>query len=192
MARPDGFEPPTTWFEAKYSIQLSYGREGAILAWLPADRYRCLSRAHAGQRTVAVDKIGNTAPKRSATGGQMKKFLPLFAILPLCLATAYADCSYPRAPDKIPNGSTASLDEMKTAKSQVEKYNKDMEAYLSCIKLEHDDAVTKGTALSEEQKKQMATMHAQKNDAAVDELQSVASRFNEQVRAYKAKPPAAK
>ena len=26
MARPDGLEPPTTWFEARYSIQLSYGR----------------------------------------------------------------------------------------------------------------------------------------------------------------------
>ncbi len=26
LARPEGLEPPTTWFEARYSIQLSYGR----------------------------------------------------------------------------------------------------------------------------------------------------------------------
>ena len=26
VARPEGLEPPTPWFEAKCSIQLSYGR----------------------------------------------------------------------------------------------------------------------------------------------------------------------
>jgi len=120
-----------------------------------------------------------------------KKLMPLFVIVSLsAAAVAQADCSYPRAPDRMPDGNTASLDDMKSAKGQVEKYNKDMEAYLSCIKLEHDDAMAKqGTNLSEDQKKQMALMYAQKNDAAVDELQAVAGRFNDQVKAYKSKHP---
>ena len=32
MARPEGLEPPTPWFEARCSIQLSYGRNQASLA----------------------------------------------------------------------------------------------------------------------------------------------------------------
>ena len=35
MVRPDGFEPPTNWFEASYSIHLSYERMlmGLALRW---------------------------------------------------------------------------------------------------------------------------------------------------------------
>ncbi len=28
LAGPEGFEPPTSWFEAKRSIRMSYGPEG--------------------------------------------------------------------------------------------------------------------------------------------------------------------
>jgi hypothetical protein len=40
LARPEGFEPPTPWFVAKYSIQMSYGRSrGRIIAKTSAPSY---------------------------------------------------------------------------------------------------------------------------------------------------------
>ena len=42
MARPERFELPTTWFVARYSIQLSYGRvaqfEGRRLYWFRREK----------------------------------------------------------------------------------------------------------------------------------------------------------
>lgn len=118
----------------------------------------------------------------------MKRLLGLTLCAALCATPAFADCSYPKSPGTIPDGNTASLDDMKAAKKAVEAYNKDMEAYLSCIKLEQDNTMSaQGATLTEDQKKQLAAIYARKNDSAVDELQGVAARLNEQIRAYKAK-----
>ena len=114
----------------------------------------------------------------------------LFAISALAALAGpvYADCSYPPPPAKIPDGNTATMQEMLDGKNAVTQYNKDINAYVACIKLEHETAVTNaGDTISPEQKAQMEKMEVQKNNAAVDQLQSVADRFNEQVRIYKAK-----
>ena len=34
MVHPEGFEPPTKWFEATYSIQLSYGCIWLFALWV--------------------------------------------------------------------------------------------------------------------------------------------------------------
>lgn len=122
----------------------------------------------------------------------MKRTICLVAaLLPVLASTAWsAECTYPRAPAKIPDGNVATIDEMKVAKSEVEAYNKQMDTYLDCIKVAYDEDLAKqGANLSEEQKAQRATVHDQKNRAASDEVQAVAARFNEQVRAYRAKHP---
>lgn len=103
---------------------------------------------------------------------------------------AYAACSYPKSPDKLPDGNTATMDEMLTGKQQVQQYNKDMEAYLSCIKLEYDGQLAQdGATLTAEQKAELEKRQVQKHNAAIDELEAVASRFNEQVKTYKTAHP---
>lgn len=123
----------------------------------------------------------------------MKKFSCLLLLAASLSSTAWAACTYPTAPAKLPDGSTATREEMLAGKKLVEQYNTDMNAYIACIKTEYDGSVAKGgPSLTEEQKQQMAARYTAKNDAAVDELQGVASRFNEQIRVFKAKSAPAK
>jgi hypothetical protein len=122
----------------------------------------------------------------------MKAWLPLTLVFALgSAAVAQADCTYPRAPDAVPDGNTASKEEMIAAKNEVSRYNTEMNAYLDCLKLEINAATPKDPsklskderAKAEEQEKILT----QKNNAAVDELQAVVGRFNDQLKAYKAK-----
>ena len=120
----------------------------------------------------------------------MKAWIPLTLVLALgAAATAQADCTYPRAPDKIPDGATASKEERVAAKNDVSRYKNEMNAYLDCIKLEIQ-AIPKDAKMSKDDKAKAEAQEKlldQKNNAAVDELQSVATRFNEQLKIWKAK-----
>ena len=105
----------------------------------------------------------------------------------LAAAQANAACDYPVAPGKFPDGTQATKEEMLAAKSSVVKYNTDMEAYLTCIKSEYDAKVAAQTQATPDQKAEMEKVQNQKHNAAVEEVTAVTERFNEQLRAYKAK-----
>jgi hypothetical protein len=114
------------------------------------------------------------------------------ALLAIAFATAtaaaYADCPYPQAPTKIPDGATATLEEMVAGQKAVGAYQKAINDYTACIDKELDDAIAKGgDKLKPEQKQDMQRVEAQKHNAAVDQLQAIADRFNEQVKVYKAR-----
>lgn len=122
----------------------------------------------------------------------MKAWIPLTLVFALGTAlSAQADCTYPRAPDAPPDGNTATKDQMIAAKHEFDRYNGEMNSYLDCLKLEIDAAAPKDpTKLSPEEKKKAEAQQkilVQKNNAAVDELQAVVGRFNEQLKIFKAK-----
>jgi len=127
----------------------------------------------------------------------MKVFFALAVSVSLCAGgAAYADCSYPPAPDHLPDGRTATMADMVAAQKSVKEYDVAINAYLACIKLEHDDTLSKmdqpkpGEKPTPEQKKALDDLdrvEVQKHNAAIDQDHSVADRFNEQVRIFKSR-----
>ena len=109
-------------------------------------------------------------------------------------AQANADCSYPAAPGKFPDGNVATKEEMLAAKKLVTQYNTDIDTYLGCLKSEYDAKLADSADATKAQKEKMASDLTTKSDAAVKEVTDVTDRFNEQLRAWKAKnqPPASK
>src|ERR1700758_5058742 len=107
----------------------------------------------------------------------MKALMAIAATAVLSAGTAYADCSYPTPPEHIPDGNTATMQEMVEAQKAVKEYDKAINAYVACIQLERDDAVGKlakpGETPTAEQKKAMQDMErveVQKHNAAIDQL----------------------
>ena len=118
----------------------------------------------------------------------MKKYLTALVLTGgLAAAHANAACTYPAAPGKFPDGSQATKEEMLAAKKVVVQYTADMDTYLTCLKGEYDASVAAATDATPEKKAEMQKKQdAQYNDA-VKEVTDVTERFNEQLRAWKAK-----
>jgi hypothetical protein len=118
----------------------------------------------------------------------MKAFLAMASIAAFTAGSAHADCAYPPAPTKLPDGASATLEEMVAGQKAVKEYDKAIKEYVDCIDKELDDKITKaGDQLKPQQKADMQKVEAQKHNAAIDQLQSVADRFNEQVKVFKAR-----
>jgi len=123
----------------------------------------------------------------------MKALLAFAATAALSAGAAYADCPYPAAPDKLPDGASATLQDMLAGQKAVGEYNKSVNDYVACIDKELEDALAKaGDKIKPEQKADMQRVETQKHNAAIDQLQSLADRFNEQVKVFKAKSADAK
>lgn len=115
----------------------------------------------------------------------MSRILLAFVALSATGATN-ATCIYPRAPDKVPDGRTASYEEMVSAQKAVQQFNEDINSYNTCLDMEMS-AAEKSGLYDQNRLTELRAMQAKKNNAAVDDVQSLADRFNEQLRIFKAR-----
>ncbi len=110
----------------------------------------------------------------------------------LAATQVHAACNYPVAPGKFPDGNQATQgrdDGREEVGCEIQRRHG---IYLTCIKSEYDAKVAAEANATAEQKAEMARVQDQKHNAAVEEVQAVADRFNEQLRAWKAKTAAEK
>jgi hypothetical protein len=91
---------------------------------------------------------------------------------------ALAECSRP-APPALPDGATSDLETMVEGQQAVKTYVADTESYLSCITAESEAA-----AETETPEQQLARV--EHHNEVVDEMETLAARFNEEIRKYKA------
>ena len=103
-------------------------------------------------------------------------------------ATASADCVYPQVPTAIPDGATASYDDMVAAHQAVKDFDADIRTYNTCMELDVKRRLEDGN-LDEGSKAILVNQLAERNDAAVDHAEFVVSQFNEQLRIYRARTP---
>ncbi|HTB66954.1 MAG TPA: hypothetical protein VK727_12040 [Steroidobacteraceae bacterium] len=93
----------------------------------------------------------------------------------LYAACAAADCLLPAPPSHIPDASSASEQEMLAAMRTLKQYNDDVNEYTRCLEFQQ-----RQNHISFEDREK-------RRDDALSTLATVAARFNEQVRRFKAK-----
>jgi len=115
------------------------------------------------------------------------RFLPCLLLAAWNFAQA-ADCTYPRAPANLPDGRTATQEEMVTGMKVVKDYNALVTSYLACLDEKmNTDLANAGPEASSDVVAQIKAINAKRHNAAIEELEAHAARFNEQVRTFKTK-----
>ena len=117
--------------------------------------------------------------------GRMNKMIrTAVAVAILFAAQGAFACDYPQRID-MPNGASATKEDMIAGQKNVKTYMTSMEEYLVCIEADEAQAVLEMADVGEDTKRQREDMFNKKYNAAVEEMNLVAEEFNMQVRAYK-------
>ncbi|MEM7430840.1 MAG: hypothetical protein AAF351_02755 [Pseudomonadota bacterium] len=105
-------------------------------------------------------------------------------LLMMAAPMAFA-CDYPERPT-IPDGSTASKEEMITAKNDITAWMTGVDDYLTCIETAEKEAVQAMEDADPADLERRDAMLSKKFDAANEQKVLLGEEFNQQVRAYNA------
>ena len=121
-----------------------------------------------------------------------KYFVSILAAGTVLLAAPAVACEYPTRPD-IPDGATATKDEMLAASASVKDYLAKVDEFLNCIEDVEKTAIeSMADDPDDEELRRRNDMLNKRFDAANEEKALVGEMFNQQVRTFNEKARAAR
>jgi hypothetical protein len=106
---------------------------------------------------------------------KLRILIPALVAVLLYSVQAGAGCLLPAPPSRIPDGSSATEQEMVAAMRTLKQYNEDVSEYTKCLEFE------------QKRNRMSFDDQARNRDNALNTLATVAAQFNEQVRRFKAR-----
>ena len=117
---------------------------------------------------------------------KMNKLITCFVSILLLFSSHLAmSCDYPQRV-LIPNGNTATQEEMLEGQREVKRYIEEMDSYLECMETEESQSRESINDLDPEEEQEREVVFNKKYNAAVDEMERLAAQFNAEIQAYKA------
>ena len=104
-------------------------------------------------------------------------------------SNALQACPTSTAPS-VPDGATASAEQMAAARTAFQAYDAATNSYAKCVDSAVDRIAKQSEGVASESDRQsLKTFGVRAHNTAIEQEQAIADKFNEQVRIYKAKHP---
>lgn len=133
---------------------------------------------------AAPDAVSNTATTPNADGATVTHTDPLIMV-----SSSFLACVVPVEPSAVPDGATATSQQMVAARASVLAYDAATTAYLKCVDSVVDDGTQRyaGVADTEFNLRILKALGDRLHNAALDKDQVLANQMNQQIRVFKAK-----
>jgi hypothetical protein len=110
----------------------------------------------------------------------MHKIFCAFLFALFAVQAAHAECVFPPHPPEMPQGATATDEEMKEGREELQKYVNILQSYQTCMDLQIKNAST-------DTKPETKLLWQEKANAAIDAAHQIADIYSIQLRAFKAR-----
>ena len=141
---------------------------------------------HADTRTIpaaARAPVPQESDTAAAAGRETSDMLKM-------ARTAFIACGAPAAPSDIPDGATATREQMIAAHATVKAYDQATTIYTECVDTTAYQANVQFKAVATSADTEaLGILQTQLHNAAIDRDQALANRFNVQLRRFKARAP---